>query len=130
MEVSERMSEKLKGIRVGEYVEILWGDACIYERVTDRMLGDLKPEHLDTPMRNVGRFLGVKRGRLMDYAVLWIGQDDKGHKLAVIPVSLIIEVKRARKTEAFKKPLISHRFHRLHGRAIKIYGAKRFAEKG
>ena len=120
--------EKLKPIRVGEYVEVLWGDACIYERVTDNMLRRMKPEHLDTPMRNVGRYLGIKSGRLMDYMILWIGQDEKGHKLAIIPVSLIREVKRASGHRAEKRPLISHRFYRLHGRAVKIYGVKRIAD--
>ena len=121
--------EKLKSVKLGEYIEVLWGDACIYERVTDKMLQNLKPEHLDTPMRNVGRFLGVRSGRLMDYLVLWLGQDDKGHRLAIIPVSLVMEIKRARKSEPMKKPLVSHRFHRLHGRAVKIYGVKRDARE-
>ena len=122
-----KVLEKLRSIRPGEYVEVLWGDACIYERVTEKMLRDLKPEHLDTPMRNVGRYLGIRSGRLMDYLVLWIGQDDKGHKLAIIPVSLVKDVSRSAGREAQKKPLISHRFHRLHGRAIKRFGVKRDA---
>ena len=120
--------EKLKSIKVGEYVEVLWGDACIYERVTDNMLKGMKPEHLDTPMRNVGRYLGIKSGRLMDYLILWIGQDEKGHRLAIIPISLIRDVRRSSERRAEKRPLISHRFYRLHGKAVKIYGVKRFAD--
>lgn len=120
--------EKLRSIRVGDYIEVTWGDACVYERVTDNMLRNIKPEHLDTPMRNVGRYLGVRSGRLMDYLILWIGQDDKGHRLAIIPVSLIREVRRSSGEKAEKRPLISHRYHRLHGRAIKIYGVKRAAD--
>ncbi|MEM1976275.1 MAG: hypothetical protein QXK09_01355 [Nitrososphaerota archaeon] len=119
--------EKLRSIRVGDYIEVLWGDACIYERVSDDMLKNIKPDHLDTPMRNVGRYLGVRSGRLMDYLVLWIGQDEKGHKLAIIPLSLIMDVKRSTGEGAEKRPLISHRFHRLHGRAVKIYGVKKSA---
>ncbi|HDD42714.1 MAG: hypothetical protein DRN61_04160 [Thaumarchaeota archaeon] len=120
--------EKLKLIKAGEYIEVLWGDACIYERVTENMLRSMKPEHLDTPMRNVGRYLGVRSGKLMRYLVLWIGQDEKGHKLAIIPLSLIKDVKRSAGQPAEKRPLISHRFYRLHGKAVKIYGVKRVAD--
>ena len=122
--------EKLKSLKLGEYVEVLWGDACIYERVSDKMLKEIKPEHLDTPMRSIGKFLGVRSGNLMDYLVLWVGQDDKGHKLAIIPVALIMEISRASPPKPLKKPMISHRFHRLHGRAVKIYGVKKSAEQG
>ena len=111
-------------------MEVLWGDACIYERVSDKMLKEIKPEHLDTPMRSIGKFLGVRSGNLMDYLVLWVGQDDKGHKLAIIPVALIMEISRASPQKPLKKPMISHRFHRLHGRAVKIYGVKKSAEQG
>jgi len=122
--------EKLRSLKLGEYVEVLWGDACIYERVSDKMLKEIKPEHLDTPMRSIGKFLGVRSGNLMDYLVLWVGQDDKGHKLAIIPVALIMEISRASPQKPLKKPMISHRFHRLHGRAVKIYGVKKSAEQG
>jgi len=115
----------LRSLRKGDLIEVLWGDACIYERVSERMLQGLKPEHLDTPMRNVGKFLGIRDGRLMKYLVLWIGQDNKGHKLAIIPISLIIDVRRASDEKHVKKPMISHRFHRLHGKAIKRYGVRR-----
>ena len=121
--------EKLREIRLGEYVEVLWGDACIYERVTDRMLRNLKPEHLDTPMRNVGRYLGVRSGRLMDYLVLWLGQDEKGHRLAIIPISLVRDVRKSSGRGA-EKPLIAHRFHRLHGRAVKMFGVKKIGKEG
>lgn len=120
--------EKIKSLRHGEYVEVLWCDACIYERVSERMLQQMRPEHLDTPMRNIGKFLGIWSGKLMDYLVLWIGQDEKGHKLAVIPTSLVIDVKPSPAQSPLKKPMISHRFHRLHGKAVKIFGVKRFAE--
>lgn len=122
--------EKLREIRLGEYVEVLWGDACIYERVTDRMLRNLKPEHLDTPMRSVGRYLGVRSGMLMDYLVLWLGQDEKGHRLAIIPIALVRDVRKSSGRGAEKKPLIAHRFHRLHGRAVKRFGVKRVGEEG
>jgi len=120
--------DKLRSLKPGDLIEVLWGDACLYERVTDKMLRNLKPEHLDTPMRNVGRFMGVMKGRLMSYLVLWIGQDNRGHRLAVIPTSLIIEVKKTRR-RVEKKPMISHRFYRLHGVAVKIYGVKKIGEE-
>ena len=121
--------DKLRSLRPGDLIEVLWGDACLYERVTDKMLRNLKPKHLDTPMRNVGRFIGVMEGKLMKYLVLWIGQDNRGHKIAVIPTSLIIEVKKTRRSVE-KQPMISHRFHRLHGVAVKIYGVKKSGEEG
>ncbi|RLG08901.1 MAG: hypothetical protein DRN65_00355 [Thaumarchaeota archaeon] len=128
--MSETLSEKIKSLRPGEYVEVLWGDACVYERVTDKMLKQLKPEHLDTPMRSVGKFLGIRSGRLMDYLVLWIGQDEKGHRLAIIPLSLVLDVHPSSGQKPLKKPMISHRFHRLHGKAVKIFGVKKLAEQG
>lgn len=81
-------------------------------------------------MRNVGKFLGVWSGRLMEYLVLWVGQDEKGHKLAIIPLSLVIDIQPSSGQKPLKKPMISHRFHRLHGRAIKVFGVKRLAEQG
>ena len=120
--------DKLRSLKPGDLIEVLWGDACLYERVSDRMLRNLKPKHLDTPMRNVGRLIGIMDGKLMRYLVLWIGQDNRGHKIAVIPTSLIIDVKRARR-RVKKKPMISHRFHRLHGVAVKIYGVKKVGEE-
>ncbi|MCD6261384.1 MAG: hypothetical protein J7J28_06355 [Thaumarchaeota archaeon] len=43
--------DKLRSLKPGDLIEVLWGDACLYERVSDRMLRNLKPKHLDTPMR-------------------------------------------------------------------------------